>query len=47
VRLDVAIAPRRSRALPALCRELTATATTYPGTNFTIFYSVKDQPDPS
>jgi hypothetical protein len=42
VRLDPASAPRRSRALAALCAELTATATRYPGTDLTITYSVKD-----
>ena len=41
VRLDPASAPRRSRALAALCAELTATATKYPGTDLTIAYSVK------
>ena len=47
VNLDPATAPRRSRALDALCKELTATETTYPGTDLTITYTVKDQPDPS
>jgi transposase len=47
IRLDPATAPRRSRALHALCRELTATQTHYPGTNLTICYSVKGQPDPT
>ncbi|TWP31995.1 putative transposase [Leekyejoonella antrihumi] len=47
VDLDPATAPRRSRALAALCEELTATETTYPGTNLTIVYTVKDHPDPS
>ena len=47
VRLDPASAPRRSRALAALAAELTTTATKYPGTDLTIVYSVKDQPDPS
>jgi len=47
VRLDPASAPRRSRALAALAAELTATATRYPGTNLTIAYNIKDQPDPS
>ena len=44
VRLDPASAPRRSRALAALCTELTATATRYPGTDLTLTYSVKQQP---
>lgn len=47
VRLDPATAPRRSRALAALCHELTATETIYPGTSLTIVYSVKGQPDHS
>lgn len=47
VRLDPATAPRRSRALAALAQQLTATETTYPGTDLKIVYSVKDQPDPS
>jgi len=41
VTLDPATAPRRSRAIAALCRELTATETTYPDTNLKIAYSVK------
>lgn len=44
VRLDPASAPRRSKALAALCTELTDTATRYPGTNLTLAYSVKDHP---
>jgi len=49
VRLDPASAPRRSRALAALCAELTATATAtrYPGTDLTLTYSIKGHPDPS
>ena len=47
VRLDPATAPRRSRALHALCEQLTATETIYPDTQLKIVYSVKDQPDPS
>ena len=47
VRLDPASAPRRSRAIAALCEQLTATETTYPGTNLKIAYSVKGQPDAS
>ena len=42
VRLDPASAPRRSRALAALCVELTDTVTRYPSTDLTIAYSVKD-----
>jgi transposase len=35
-------APRRSRAIDALCDDLTATKTIYPGTGLTLVYSVKD-----
>lgn len=41
LRLDPATAPRRSRAIAALCDELTATQTRYPGTDLKIKYSVK------
>jgi hypothetical protein len=44
VRLDPASAPRRSKALAALCIELTDTATRYPGTDLTLTYSVKGHP---
>ena len=44
VRLDPASAPRRSRALAALCTELTDTATRYPGTDQTLAYSIKGHP---
>jgi len=47
VRLDPASAPRRSKALAALCQELTETATRYPGTDLTLAYNVKSQPTPS
>ncbi|TWP32532.1 putative transposase [Leekyejoonella antrihumi] len=42
VDLDPATAPRRSRALAALCEQLTATETVYPGTDLKIVYTVKD-----
>jgi transposase-like protein len=41
LRLDPASAPRRSRALAALCDQLTATETIYPDTQLKIEYSVK------
>jgi len=44
VRLDPLSAPRRTRALAALCEELTATETTYPGTKLVLRYSVKERP---
>ena len=47
VRLDPATAPRRSRALYALCEQLTATETIYPDTQLKIVYSMKDLPETS
>ena len=44
VQLDPASAPRRSKALAALCTELTDTTTRYPGTDLTLAYSVKGYP---
>lgn len=44
MRLDPATAPRRSRTIHALCQQLTATASTYPGTNLTINHAVENQP---
>jgi hypothetical protein len=44
IRLDPLSAPRRTRALAALCEKLTATATTYPGTTLTLRYQVKEPP---
>ena len=41
VRLSPLSAPRRTRAIAALCDELTATKTLYPGTKLTLVYSVK------
>jgi hypothetical protein len=34
--------PRRTRALQALCDDLTATQTLYPGTNLTLTYTTKN-----
>ena len=42
IRLDPLSAPRRTRALAALCEKLTATAATYPGTTLTLRYQVKE-----
>jgi len=42
VRITALSAPRRTRALATLCAELTATETTYPGTELRVVYSVKD-----
>jgi len=44
VRLDPLTAPRRTRALAALCQQLNTTATRYPGTRLTLRYEVKDHP---
>ena len=44
IRLDPLSAPRRTRALAALCDQLTATATRYPGTKLTLRYEVKNHP---
>ncbi|MGH3530286.1 MAG: putative transposase, partial [Pseudonocardiaceae bacterium] len=41
VRIEQLSAPRRSRAIAALCAELTATETRYPGTNLKLVYTVK------
>jgi len=41
VRLDGLSAPRRSRAIAALCDELNETETLYPGTGLRLVYSVK------
>lgn len=43
VRINPLSAPRRTRALAGLCADLTATQTTYPGTNLTLVYAVKDR----
>jgi Helix-turn-helix domain len=44
VRLDPLTAPRRTRALQALCQQLNATRTRYPGTTLTLRYEVKENP---
>lgn len=44
VRIDALSAPRRTRALAALCQELTALKSVYPGTDLVIAYTVKDTP---
>ena len=41
VRVDALSAPRRSRAIAALCTELNNTATLYPGTELRLVYTVK------
>ena len=42
VRIDNLSAPRRTRALVALCADLNATETRYPGTDLVLRYSVKE-----
>ena len=44
VRLDPLSAPRRTRALAALCEQLSTSATRYPGTTLTLHYEVKEHP---
>ena len=44
VRLDPLTAPRRTRALAALCDQLNATRTRYPGTDLKLKYEVKPHP---
>jgi hypothetical protein len=42
VRLDPLSAPRRTRALAALCEKLNTSQTRYPGTTLTMHYQVKE-----
>ena len=44
IRLDPLTAPRRTKALAALCDQLTATGACYPGTNLVLRYEVKSHP---
>src|SRR6266851_5455220 len=44
IRLDPLSAPRRTRALAALCDQLNATATRYPGTKLTLRYEIRNHP---
>ena len=44
IRLDPLSAPRRTRALAALCEQLSATRTCYPGTHLVLRYEVKEHP---
>ena len=44
IRLDPLSAPRRTRALAALCEQLNTTRATYPGTGLTLTYEVKEHP---
>ena len=44
IRLDPLSAPRRTRALAALCEQLSTTRTRYPGTHLALRYEVKEHP---
>ena len=44
IRLDPLSAPRRTRALAALCEQLSTTTTRYPGTHLVLHYEVKEHP---
>jgi transposase-like protein len=47
IRLDPLTAPRRTQALAALCDQLTAAGTCYPGTSLVLRYEVKSRPGPA
>jgi transposase-like protein len=47
IRLDPLSAPRRTQALAALCGQLTAAGTSYPGTGLVLRYEVKSRPNPA
>ena len=47
IRLDPLTAPRRTQALAALCDQLTAAGTRYPGTSLVLRYEVKCHPSPA
>jgi transposase len=47
IRLDPLTAPRRTKALAALCDQLTAAGACYPGTNLVLRYEVKSRPSPA
>ena len=44
IRLDPLSAPRRTRALAALCEQPGTTTTRYPGTHLALRYEVKEHP---
>jgi hypothetical protein len=44
IRLDPLSAPRRTRAIAALCTQLNAAGTKYPGTSLTLRYEIKNHP---
>ena len=47
IRLDPLTAPRRTRALAALCQQLSQASTRYPGTELILRYQVKGHPGPA
>ena len=47
IRLDPLTAPRRTRALAALCQQLNQAHARYPGTELALRYEVKDHPGPA
>ena len=47
IRLDPLSAPRRTRAIAALCDQLNAAQARYPGTHLTLRYEVKNHPGPA
>jgi hypothetical protein len=47
IRLDPLTAPRRTKALAALCDQLTAARACYPGTDLVLRYEVKSHPNPA
>ena len=47
IRLDPLTAPRRTQALAALCDQLTAAGTRYPGTDLVLRYEVRSHPSPA
>jgi transposase len=47
IRLDPLTAPRRTKALAALCDQLTAVGACYPGTDLVLRYEVKSRPSPA
>jgi hypothetical protein len=47
IRLDPLTAPRRTKALAALCNQLSAVGARYPGTDLALRYEVKSHPGPA
>ncbi len=47
IRLDPLSAPRRTRAIAALCDTLNQAQARYPGTDLILRYEIKDAPEPA